>query len=402
MLFWTIIKVACKSLLANKLRSFLAMLGIIIGVGAVISMLALGAGAKKQVMQRITAMGTNLLIVRSGGGRHGGVRLATSESLTLSDAEAIRREIKGVVAVSPLVRGRGQVKYLNENMNTTIAGAALTYLDIRNFEIERGRAFSVLEENQSARVAILGSSTAEQLFGTQNPIGEQFRIKNINFRVIGVLKTKGDQGWFNPDDMVIIPYITAMKQVLGQDHLDEIDIKARDNANLSRIETAVENLLRKRHHIREDGENDFHVRNQAELIDMASSVTRTFSILLGGIASISLIVGGIGIMNIMLVTVTERTREIGVRKAIGARDRDVMRQFLLESILISGFGGLLGIGAGFITATLVGHFSGYQTIIEPHSIALALIVSASVGIFFGYYPARRAARLDPIVALRYE
>jgi putative ABC transport system permease protein len=402
MLLWTIIKVAFKSLMANKLRSFLAMLGIIIGVGAVISMLGLGSGAKKQVIERITAMGTNLLIVRPGGERRGGVRFGSRENLRLGDAEAILREVAGVTAVCPLVMGRAQVKYYNENTNTTITGASLTYLDIRNFEVERGRAFTNIEEEHNARVALLGSSVAELLFGQNDPIGERLRVKNVNFRVIGVLKAKGDQGWFNPDDMIIIPYTTAMKQILGQIHLNEIDVKAGKNVDLDQLEENISRLIRKRHHIRNNAEDDFHVRNQAEIIEMASSFTRTFTILLGGIASISLIVGGIGIMNIMLVTVTERTREIGVRKAIGARDRDILRQFLLESILISGLGGFNGILLGVAVADVIQRFSEFQTVIEIPSILLAITVSASVGIFFGFYPARRAAKLDPIEALRYE
>ncbi len=402
MLLWTIIKVALKSLLANKLRTLLAMLGIIIGVGAVISMLALGAGAKKQIMERITAMGTNLLVVRPGGERRGGVRSGSRESLTIKDAQAIISTIDGIAAVSPLVRGRAQVTYYNENVNTTISGAALTYFDIRNFEIDKGRGLTANEEKRTSRVAILGANTAELLFKNQNPIDEHIRIKNVNFKVVGVLKPKGDQGWFNPDEIVVVPYPTAMKQLFGQAHLNEIDIKAAPDANLKRVEDDISKLLRKRHRIIDDAENDFHVRNQAEIIDMASTFTRTFTILLGGIASISLIVGGIGIMNIMLVTVTERTREIGIRKAIGAKDRDILRQFLLESILISAIGGLLGIVTGFAAAIALKEFTNFQTVIETSSIVLSLSVSTSVGIFFGYYPALRAARLDPITALRYE
>jgi len=402
MLLWTILKVALASLFSNKLRSFLAMLGIIIGVGAVISMLALAAGARSQVMNRITSMGTNLLVVRPGGARHRGVRSGSRETLTLSDAEAIRAQVAGVQAVAPMVRGRAQAKYFNENANTTITGTSLTYLDIRGFEIEKGRAFTSVEEDYASCVAVLGATVVTNLFAGQEPIGERVRIGNVNFRVVGVLKAKGDQGWFNPDDMIVVPYLTAMRRILGQPHLDEIDVQGREGAALKQLETDITSLLRKRHRIREGADDDFHVRNQAELIEMATSVTRTFTILLGGIAGISLLVGGIGIMNIMLVTVTERTREIGVRKAIGARDRDVLRQFLLESILISAIGGVLGIAAGFGVARFVGRLSEYQTVVETHSVLLALAVSASVGVFFGYYPARRAARLDPIEALRYE
>ncbi|HRU05618.1 MAG TPA: ABC transporter permease [Candidatus Brocadiia bacterium] len=397
MLIWTIIKVALRSLCANKLRSFLAMLGIIIGVAAVISMLALGSGARKQVLDRMTAMGMNLLIVRPGAATRGGVRSSASyRSLRVEDAEAILAKVPGVEAVAP------QVKYFNHNTNTTIAGSTLTYLSLRNFELDKGRGFSSEEENRAARLAILGAKAAEDLFGEQNPVDSVIKIKGINFRVLGVLKAKGDQGWFNPDDMVVIPYLTAMRQVFGQIHLSEIDLKARDGADLIGMEAAVTQLLRKRHRLRPEADNDFHVRNQAELIETASSIIQTFTILLGGIAGISLVVGGIGIMNIMLVTVTERTREIGVRKAIGARDRDILRQFLIESVLISGLGGALGIAAGFGVAAAVERYSEYTTIVEPYSVILSLAVSASVGIFFGFYPAYRAACLDPIEALRYE
>ncbi len=402
MLNWTLIKIACKSLMANSMRTFLAMLGIIIGVGAVISMLALGAGAKAQVMNRVTAMGTNLLVIRPGGDFHGGVRSEANKTLKLEDAEAILRDLAQVEAVAPLVMGRAQVKYFNQNMNTTITGATLTYLSMRSFEVEKGQPFSALEDEHVARVALLGANAAELLFAEQNPVGEVIRIKSVNFKVIGVLKAKGDQGWFNPDDMVVIPFATAMKQILGQDYLSEIDVKVAAGADSSLVEERISAILRTNHRLRPEVEDDFHVRNQSELVEMASSFTQTFSLLLGGIASISLIVGGIGIMNIMLVTVTERTREIGVRKAIGAREWDILRQFLLESILISGLGGILGIGLGLAVGWGFGRFTDFTMLVEGRSIVLALVVSASVGIFFGYYPARRAAKLNPIEALRYE
>ncbi len=402
MLIWTILKVALKSLLGNKLRTVLAMLGIIIGVGAVISMLALGAGAQAQVMDRITAMGTNLLVVRPGGDRRGGVRSGSGMSLDLKDALALVEEVPGIAMISPAVRGRAQVKYFNENTNTSINGVAATYLPIRNFAVERGRAFTALEEERAARVAVVGPATTELLFGGADPLGERIRIGSVNFQVIGVLESKGDQGWYNPDEMVLIPYTTAMKQILGQDHLHEISVQARAGTDLKEVEESIAAVLRRRHRIPPGGDDDFHVRNQAEIIEVATTVTRTFTILLGGIAGISLLVGGIGIMNIMLVTVTERTREIGVRKAIGARNRDILRQFLLEAVLISGIGGALGVGFGFGVAFLVRSFSEFETRVQPASVLLALLVSGSVGIVFGYLPARRAARLDPIDALRYE
>lgn len=402
MLLWTIIRVSISSLMGNKMRSFLAMLGIIIGVGAVISMLALGAGAKKKVVDRVAAMGTNLLIVRPGSPMRGGVRGAAARSLSISDADMLMESIEEIDSISPVVMGRAQVKYLANNSNTNVTGASYTYFDIRGFEIAKGRSFNEIEEERKSTVVVLGHTIAKDLLGDKDPVGETIRLKNLNFRVVGVLKEKGEQGWFSPDEMVVIPYSTAMKRILGQSYLSEIDIMVKDGIDLSVVEVKAGEILRKRHKILAGKEDDFNIRNQAEMIEVASNVTKTFTFLLGGIASISLVVGGIGIMNIMLVTVTERTREIGVRKAIGARPRDILRQFLIESILISGLGGFLGIGAGVGVAELINHFSEYGTVIEMHSILLSLIVSGSVGVFFGYYPARRAASLNPIEALRYE
>ncbi|MGH7144206.1 MAG: ABC transporter permease [Planctomycetota bacterium] len=402
MLIWTIIKVAFHSLFANKLRSFLAMLGVIIGVSAVISMLALGAGAQELVMKRITAMGTNLFIVRPGNSQRGGVRSGSFQTLKLDDAAAILNDIPGAEAVAPIVQGRAQVKYYSQNENTTYTGASSTYLAIRDFEIGKGRAFTEIEADDNARVAIIGATTAQNLFGDQDPLGETIRVGSTNFRVIGVLKAKGDQGWFNPDDMVVMPYTTAMQQMLGQIYLSEIDVKAYDDADMNQVDADITALLHKRHRIRAGADDDFNVRNQAEIIETASSFTQMFTILLGGIASISLLVGGIGIMNIMLVTVTERTHEIGVRKAIGARDRDILRQFLIESILISGLGGLLGVAGGLVITVVISHFTSFAPIIQMQSVLLSVLVAGSVGVFFGWYPARRAAALDPIVALRSE
>ena len=403
MLFWTILKVAIKTLWGNKLRSFLAMLGIIIGVGAVISMLALAAGARGQVMDRITAMGTNLLIVRPGQHRRGGVRSGSRENLTLEEAQAIVEEVAGVAEVAPVVMGGAQLKYYNKNTNCNVVGTGITYFPIRNFEIEKGRSFTEVECDQMARVAVLGPTTAEALFEKADPLGETIKIKGINFKVVGVLKSKGDQGWFNPDDQTLIPYSTAMKQLLGTTSLREIDISVAEGVDQKKVVAEITELLRKRHRLVASAEDDFNIRNQAEMIETVSAFARTFTILLGSIAGISLLVGGIGIMNIMLVTVAERTREIGVRKAIGARDRDILGQFLFESILISGLGGVLGIGLGMLIARLIAFFAqNFTTVVEPFSVILALTVSAAVGIFFGFYPALRASWLDPIQALRYE
>jgi len=402
MLFWTIVKVALKSLLANKMRSFLAMLGIIIGVGAVISMLGLAAGAQSRIMDRITSMGTNLLVVRPGQRGSRGVQSSTAQNLTLDDAEAIMAEVAGVRQIAPVVNGTAQLKYYNKNTNCQVTGTSITYFPIRGFEVEKGRPFTEAEVERSFRVAVLGATTAEDLFGAADPLGQTIKVKGINFRVLGVLKAKGDQGWFNPDNQALVPYTTAMKQLFGLDYLREIDIQADDEDGLDEVEEAATALLRKRHRIQAGADDDFSIRNQAEMLETMSSVTQTFTLLLGGIASISLLVGGIGIMNIMLVTVTERTREIGVRKAIGAKDRDILGQFLLEAVLMSGLGGVVGVISGIGGAQLIGHLMNSVTKVEPWSVFLALSFSAAVGIFFGFYPARSAAKLNPIEALRYE
>jgi len=401
-LFWTTVKLALRSLMANKMRSFLSMLGIIIGVGAVISMLALGAGAQARVMEQMSAMGTNLLLVRSGQSGQRGVRTTTAQTLTVEDALAIVDEVPEVAAAAPDVSGKVQAKYLNKNANTTLTGANVPYFDIRNYTVAAGRTFTESEAEGMAKVAVLGADAAKNLFEDADPLGETIKVNGMNFRVVGVLKAKGDQGWFNPDDQVLVPYTTAMKQVLGLDHLRGINVQVADGANVQEAETAVAKVLRTRHRLRPGQEDDFHVRNQAEMLEAASTMTQTFTILLGGIASISLVVGGIGIMNIMLVTVTERTREIGVRKAIGARDRDILRQFLFEALLMSGLGGLMGVAAGSGVSAAISRLTQFGTIIEISSVLLALSFSAGVGIFFGYYPARRAARLNPIESLRYE
>jgi putative ABC transport system permease protein len=377
------------------------MLGIIIGVGAVISMLALGAGTQKEVLSRYTSMGTNLLIVRPGNRGTGGVMSGTQQNLTLEDSVALL-ELENVKAIAPVVGGNVQAKYFSRNARLSVLGTTATYFPMRNFEIETGRMFTEQEAEQSARVAVLGPTTVENLFGPSDPLGETIKLNGINFRVIGVMKGKGDQGFFNPDDQAILPYTVAMKQVLGQDRLREIDIEAEDVAGLNKLQEDATALLRKRHRIQPGNPDDFSIRNQAEALEMQASSSRTFTILMGGISSISLLVGGIGIMNIMLVTVTERTREIGVRKAIGAKDRDILTQFLLESLLMSGLGGVMGVGFGYGTAYAIQTFFGMATIVEPSSVILSLSFAAGVGIVFGLYPAWRAARLDPIVALRYE
>jgi putative ABC transport system permease protein len=402
MLFWIILKVALKSLIANKLRTLLSMLGIIIGVAAVISMLALGEGAQQQVLSSIQSMGTDLLVVRPGQGGMRGIASGNIDNLTLEDAKAVFKQVSNLTQLSPVVSGSVQLKYYNQNSRTSLMGIAVTYFAIRNFEVAQGRSFSENETNARARVAVLGPATVEELFGNENPLEKTIKVKGINFKVVGVLKSKGDQGWFNPDDQILIPYTTAMKQVLGVEYLREIDLQAAPHADINQVQVDAEVMLRKQHRILPGEDDDFNIRNQAEFIETASSFSRIFTLLLGSIASISLLVGGIGIMNIMLVTVTERTREIGVRKALGAKNRDILLQFLLEALLLSGLGGCIGIALGVGGAKLLNQFTEFHTILQWHSIILSFSFAMLVGVFFGFYPANRAAQLNTIDALRYE
>ena len=408
MLFWMIVKVAFKSLSANKLRSMLAMLGIIIGVGAVIAMLAIGAGAQQSVMTRINAMGTNLIMIRPGQRGFGGVMGGTQQNLTVENAVALL-SVPGVHSVSPVVNGSEQVKYLSLNTRTNIMGVAATYFPIRNYEIDEGTFFSDSDtETRLSRVAVLGPTTVENLFASIDPIGKTIKINGINFLVVGTFKSKGDQGFYNQDDQILIPYRTAIKQLFGvtsttPNSIREIDVEAEDGVDVDKLQDDIIQVMRRQHKLQPDMQDDVQVNTQAEFLATASQFVTTFSILLGSVAGISLLVGGIGIMNIMLVTVTERTREIGVRKAIGAKDRDILNQFLIEAVIMSGVGGILGVAGGVGAAKLIAIFSTtFTTVVHTYSIALALGFSAAVGIFFGYYPATRAARLDPIEALRYE
>jgi putative ABC transport system permease protein len=326
----------------------------------------------------------------------------TSQRLKLEDAKAILEHVTDVYQVAPAVRGSNQIKYYNKNTRNNVIGSSETYFPVRNFRIDKGRSFTGGEVERMARVAVLGPKAAENLFESRNPIGEIIKIKGINFSVVGITKAKGSRGRHNPDELVIVPYTTAMKQLFGLDYLHEINVQATDNAVLEKVQEATTAVLRRRHRLVEGAPDDFHMHNQAEILEAASEVSRTFSILLGSIAGISLLVGGIGIMNIMLVTVTERTREIGVRKAIGAKNRDILLQFLIEAIVLSGLGGIIGVALGVGTAQMIPRFTQFLTAPRFGSILLALSFSAAVGIFFGYYPARRAALLDPIESLRYE
>ncbi|MCX7018402.1 MAG: ABC transporter permease [bacterium] len=408
MLFWTIVKVAFKSIAANKMRSFLTMLGVIIGVGAVIAMLGLGAGTREKVMESVKSMGANLLVIRAGQRASAGVMSGTQQNLKLEDAEAVLTQVPEVALVCPEVSGRYQAKYMNKNAQTNVTGSAITYFKARNFQIEKGHSFTEGDVNRQARLAVIGAKTATDLFGDQEPVGETIKIKGINFMVVGVTKSKGDQGWFNPDEMLVIPYTTAMSQVMGRDFLGSIYAQVRDGEDMIKTQEKISAVMRRQHKTQASAPDDFTIRNLQEITDSLNQVSSIFTMLLAGVAAVSLLVGGIGIMNIMLVTVTERTREIGVRKAIGARKIDLMSQFLLEAVTISLTGGLIGVLFGvsaivvfnYITAEVSGAAFGAK--IQAGPILLSFFFSVLVGVFFGWYPARKASRLDPIEALRYE
>jgi len=399
--FLTTFRIALRSLRGNRMRSFLAMLGIIIGIAAVISMLAIGAGAREDIMKRISSMGTNLLSVHPAQMSFRGVGAESTRALTLDDAMAILN-IEGVEAVSPVVRSNAQLKWFSSNVNSAVYGTAVTWTYIRNYQVEHGRFFTESEVEDRMRVAVIGAQTASDLGIGAGDIGKFIKIKGIRFKLLGIFKAKGEGGPGWSDNLVVIPYTTAMNVVFGMEYLNEINIKVAEGSDVNKVEREVETLLRTRHHIRENEENDFRVFNQAEILETASSASRTFSVLLGAIASISLIVGGIGIMNIMLVTVTERTREIGIRKAIGAKKKDILMQFLLEAVIMCVVSGMIGVALGILASKIIGGLSEFRTSVQLSGILLALIFSVSVGIFFGYYPARQAAQLDPVVALSYE
>lgn len=404
MIFWTIVEVAFKSLIANKLRSVLAMLGIIIGVWSVISSLAFASGIQQKIINQMSSLGTNVLMVSPAQRQSNGANTGTQQTLKVADAFAILT-IDDVSRVSPVVRGSVQARYYNKNTRTSLLGAAQTYFTIRDFKIEFGRMVNDADCDAQARVAVVGPKTAENLFGTNYSwaIDQFIQVKGVNYRIIGFMKSKGDQGWFNPDEQIIIPFTTAMSQVLGVESLQEIDISAKDETKLPDLQNQVTMLLRKRHRLSDDTKNDFNINNMADILNSTNEIRFWLSLLLGGIAAISLFVGGIGVMNIMLVTVTERTREIGIRKAIGARKKDILLQFLIEAVVMSGTGGMIGIILGLATAwviTLVQ--SMFPMVVQPLSAVIAMAFAACVGIFFGFYPALRAAKLDPIEALRYE
>ncbi|MCX8117447.1 MAG: ABC transporter permease [Desulfobacterota bacterium] len=402
------LRIALRALMVNKMRSGLTMLGIIIGVGAVIAMIAVGSGAKKKISDQIASMGSNILIVLSGSATSGGLRHGpgTVPTLTVEDAKAIQSEIPGVRLVAPHLSGVAQVVFGNQNWSTVVYGTTPELLEIREWALQSGRGFTKQELDGAAKVCLLGKTVVDNLFGGIDPIGQIVRIKKVPFTVIGVLSPKGQSTFgTDQDDTIFVPLTTAQKRLFGQQFpgmVRVITVQAREPELMKSVEEQITELLRQRHRIGPGQENDFSVRNLTEVATSAEESARVMSLLLGAIASISLIVGGIGIMNIMLVSVTERTREIGIRMAVGARGKDILLQFLIESLVLSLVGGVLGIGVGIAGTFILSHFTQWPILFSVEAIGLAFLFSGSVGVFFGFYPARKASRLNPIEALRYE
>ena len=410
MTIWQNVGIALRALRVNKLRSTLTMLGIIIGVAAVITMVAVGAGAQMRVAEQIRSLGANLIIARSGSVNSGGVRLGIGSRLTVTedDATAIERNLDSVQVVAPSVRGTVQVVYGNLNWSTLVEGVTADYLEARDWVLAAGRPIEVDDVRGATKVAVLGKTTIENLFGDSDPLGQVIRIKAVPFTVIGVLERKGQstQGQ-DQDDVIQIPLSTAKKKVLGMSlaharAVGNIAIKILPDADMTDAEADIRALLRQRHRLQPHQEDDFWLRNLSEVLQASEEASRVMTMLLAAIASVSLLVGGIGIMNIMLVSVTERTREIGLRMAVGARRRHILLQFLVEAMTLSLISGVVGIAVGISGARAISHFAEWQTLVTPGAVALAFWSAAGVGIFFGFYPARKAARLDPIDALRYE
>jgi len=404
------VRIALRSLRVNKLRSALTMLGIIIGVGAVITMVAVGSGAQARVAEQIQSLGSNLIIVLSGSVTAGGVRMGTSsqQTITEDDSAAIAREIPAVQVSAPSVRGNAQIVFGNLNWATGVQGVTPDYFEAREWPVVNGRAFGPEDLDGATKVALLGQTTALNLFAEADPVGQIVRIKKVPFTVVGILDRKGQNSWGqDQDDIVVIPLSTAKKKVLGKSNsnpraVSSISVKIRPDEDMGEAETQIRELLRQRHRLQGYQDDDFWLRNLSEILQTQEESSKVMTYLLAAIASVSLLVGGIGIMNIMLVSVTERTREIGLRMAVGARGRDILSQFLIEAVTLSLIGGVIGIAAGLGGAEALSYFAEWRTLVSAQAIALAFGFAAAIGIFFGFYPARKAARLDPIEALRYE
>lgn len=405
MLFSESVQIAVTALLGNKLRSILTMLGIIIGVGAVIAMISIGMGVKQNVTNSIASLGSNMLIVMPGSTNKGGVRSAagSSQKLKYEDAEAIKKKIKNIDYVSPTVNGSYQIVNGHENWNSSVYGVTPEYLKIRDLTIGTGSFITQNDLNSRNRVAVIGTTVATNLFESENPVGKNIRINNQPYKVIGVIESKGQSSMGqDQDDVVIIPLTTAQERLMGITYIRSINIQVSSADKIESVQGQVETLLRQRHHIVGDKEDDFTVRNLTSLMETMTSTTTMLTLFLGSIAAISLLVGGIGIMNIMMVSVTERTREIGIRKALGATFKNIMMQFLIESVVIGVIGGLLGVAVGIGISLAIAKTGLFQTVITAAPILISFSFSVGIGLFFGIYPARKAARLDPIEALRYE
>ncbi len=395
---------AWASLIANKLRSLLTMLGIIIGVAAVIALVSIGNGVKQDIEDSISSLGSNLLVVLPGAPRTPGARSSqgSMKSLKISDYEAIAK-LEGVKAASPMTNGSYVVIYQNKNWTTSVAGVNSNFQDVNNWTMTSGRFFSDKNVQNRERVAVVGQTVVKNLFTDEDPVGKEIRVKNIPFRVIGVLKSKGNGTMGNDqDDTVLIPYTTSMERVEGIDYLRRVYVVAKDDGGIDRLQVDIENLLRVRHNIKDTNLDDFNIQNMKSIMETVAQTTGTFTLFLGAVAAISLVVGGIGIMNIMLVSVTERTREIGVRKALGATYSVIVTQFLIEAVVISLMGGFIGIAFGIGASKVIGMVSGMSTIVSVPTIIMSFAFSMAIGLIFGIYPARKAAKLNPIDALHYE
>lgn len=395
---------AWASLIANKLRSLLTMLGIIIGVAAVIALVSIGNGVKQDIENSISSLGSNLLVVLPGAPRTPGARSSqgSMKSLKISDYEAIAK-LEGVKAASPMTNGSYVVIYQNKNWTTSVAGVNSNFQDVNNWTMTSGRFFSDKNVQNRERVAVVGQTVVKNLFADEDPVGKEIRVKNIPFRVIGVLKSKGNGTMGNDqDDTVLVPYTTSMERVEGIDYLRRVYVVAKDDGGIDRLQADIENLLRVRHNIKDTNLDDFNIQNMKSIMETVAQTTGTFTLFLGAVAAISLVVGGIGIMNIMLVSVTERTREIGVRKALGATYSVIVTQFLIEAVVISLMGGFIGIAFGIGASKVIGMVSGMSTIVSVPTIIMSFAFSMAIGLIFGIYPARKAAKLNPIDALHYE
>src|SRR6058998_2132164 len=404
-IFFTIIRVAFQALGRNKLRSTLTMLGIIIGVSAVIAMVSIGQGAQATISQQIANAGSNMLFVSAGSWNQGGFRsgAGTSSTLSVEDSLAIQRECSAVKLASPVVRTNAPIVFGNQNWMTSIQGVNINFPAIKLWDLESGSFFTEQDESSAQRVCVLGKTVAENLFGGQDPVGQEIRIRNSPWRVIGVLKAKGQSGMGqDQDDTIVAPYTTVQKKVLGITYIHSIMVSAISQAASSVAEQQITGLLRQRHRIPASEENDFMVRNLSDLAELANSANRVMTMLLGSIAFVSLIVGGIGVMNIMLVSVTERTREIGIRMAVGATGGDIQFQFLTEAVVLAVFGGVFGIGVGVLSSHGISTSLGWPTLVSTSAIGMAFSFAGAIGIAAGWYPALKASRLDPIEALRYE